>query len=105
MKEYKAQGYLRAWSDDRFDDLSKMAVELLECRSKVENLIKTALNFDELNRGFAKLIQGSTASPSDELALSLSQCFMNDFSSSHPEQIGIYAAWQETINHRKEAVV
>lgn len=105
LKEYKAQGYLRAWSDDRFDDLSKMAVELLECRSKVENLIKTALNFDELNRGFAKLIQGSTASPSDELALSLSQCFMNDFSSSHPEQIGIYAAWQETINHRKEAVV
>lgn len=105
LKEYKAEGRLRVWSDDRFDDLSKMAVELLDCRSKVENLIQTALNFDELNRGFVDLIQNCTVRSSNELALSISQCFMNDFSSSHPEQLGIYAAWQKAISHRKEGVV
>lgn len=97
IKEYQANGSLRVWDEDRFADLSKMTVELLGCRAKVENLIKTSLNFDDLNRGFTKLIESQTVESSSDLALSISQCFMKDFTMDNPDQISIYAAWREHV--------
>lgn len=89
----------------KFAELSKIIVELLDCKTKVENLIKTALDFDELNRGFIQLIRDYAIETTDELALSLSQCFLKNFSENHPDQLSIYAAWKETISKGKETVV
>ncbi len=105
IKEYKSTGTLRIWSDDRFADLAKMTVELLGCDAKVEMLIKTSLNFDDLNFGFARLIQEKTVDASNELMLALSQCFMKSFSVSNPEQTSIYAAWKEEISSGKAGVL
>lgn len=105
IREYKQEGSLRLWKDEHFSDLSKMTVELLDCKSKVENSIKTALDFDDLNRSFMQLIQEHTVNASNELALSISQCFMKAFTTDHPDQINIYAAWQDAIKKHKEAIV
>lgn len=105
IREYRTTGSLRIWNDKKFAELSKTIVELLDCKTKVENLIKTALDFDELNRGFIQLIRDYAIETTDELALSLSQCFLKNFSENHPDQLSIYAAWKETISKGKETVV
>lgn len=98
IREYKTTGELRIWKDEKFAELSKFTVDLLDCKSAVESLIKTALSFDDLNRGFVQLIQNRTIRADNELALSLSQCFMKNFSEDHPDQLSIYAAWKENIS-------
>ncbi len=52
-----------------------------------------------------QLIQEHTVNASNELALSISQCFMKVFTTDHPDQINIYAAWQDAIKKHKEAIV
>lgn len=82
-----------------------MVTELLGCKLRVENLIKTAFNFDELNRGFSELIQEQVAEVNRDLELSLCQCFMKSFSEDYPEQLGIYAAWEDDIRKERGMVI
>ena len=62
-------------------------------------------NKGHANRSFMQLIQEHTVNASNELALSISQCFMKVFTTDHPDQINIYAAWQDAIKKHKEAIV
>lgn len=105
VREYQATGSLRIWKNEKFADLSKMVTELLGCKLRVENLIKTAFNFDELNRGFSELIQEQVAEVNRDLELSLCQCFMKSFSEDYPEQLGIYAAWEDDIRKERGMVI
>lgn len=104
IREYRVNGTLRIWKDDRFADLSKATVGLLDCRPKIEGLVKTALTLDELNQGFAKIIRDRTVDASSELTLSISQCFLKDISTDDPEKLSIYAAWQDDIRKNKEVI-
>lgn len=105
VREYQATGSLRIWKDEKFADLSKTVTELLGCKLRVENLIKTAFSFDELNRGFSELIQEQVAEVNRDLELSLCQCFMKSFSEDYPEQLGIYAAWEDDIRKERGTVI
>ncbi|MBS4879924.1 MAG: ATP-binding protein [Firmicutes bacterium] len=105
VREYQATGSLRIWKDEKFADLSKMVTELLGCKLRVENLIRTAFSFDELNRGFSELIQEQVAEVNRDLELSLCQCFMKSFSEDYPEQLGIYAAWEDDIRKERGTVI
>lgn len=97
IKEYQVTSKLSVWGDKRYADLSKMVVELLGCRTKVEKLIQTSVDFDELTLAFANIIRTETAGSSNELSLAISQCFMKNFSVEHPEGLELYANWRSHL--------
>lgn len=97
IREYESSGKLRIWEDAYFGDLSGLVVELMECKPKVTNLVQNALNFDELTQRLRELIDDGTKGISNDLAISISQCFMKDYSTGSPDDVSVYAAWRESI--------
>lgn len=100
LEEYEMTGKLRIWEDRNFEMLSAQVVELMDCRNRVERLIANARNFDDLNIGLSQLICKQFDGVTDEISLTLSQCFMKDYSSRDEENVEIYSAWREIVKKR-----
>lgn len=97
LNEYRASKTLKVWDENEFSKLSKMVVELLDCKIKVEKLIQTVADFDELNFAFSEIVRRSAEPVTDELSLATAQCFMKDFSMEHPDGLNIYASWRKHL--------
>lgn len=97
IREYESSEHLKIWEDSHFGELSGLVVELMECKSKITNMVQNAMNFEDLTHQFQTLIDGGTEGISNDLAISISQCFMKDYSVGGPDNVSVYAAWRENI--------
>ncbi|MCC8051412.1 MAG: DUF87 domain-containing protein [Clostridiales bacterium] len=100
LEEYEITGKLKIWEDQNFEELSALVVELMNCRSRVERMITGARNFEELNDNFYELIHRQFHEASDEISLTLSQCFMKDYSVRDEKNVELYSAWREVVKKR-----
>lgn len=100
LEEYKQTEKLKLWENEYFAELSNLVMEVLNCENDVQQIIKTAADYTDLDRRLIILIQQQYPDASPEICLALSQCLMKQFSLEKAENVEIYAAWRETIVKR-----
>jgi DNA helicase HerA-like ATPase len=97
IDEYKSTSKLRVWKDSNFKVLSGMVTELIANKGMIQSVVRSQKTFEELNSNLLKLIDNTILGLSDEIRLTICQCFMKDYSGDDSEKIEIYSAWRETM--------
>jgi hypothetical protein len=83
--------------EERFDDLSRLVVDLLDCRDRIKTEVKNASSdYADLNRRLSELLPPACASSTD-LMLAANQCLMKDFSLQPEGYLDIYEQWRESV--------
>ena len=103
IAEYKEKNSLELWSDDNFRRLSRRLTDILGVRSKIENCVLTATDYDELTDMLRKIVLQISPESSKAKIRALSQCFIKDISTqqskSEIEQM-LYIKWTDHIKER-----
>lgn len=100
IKEYEESGKLDIWKDEHFKELSAMIVALLGVEKKIEDFVKRASSFDELNHLLSKLLNDAFATPV-YMDLTLRQVMMRNYGELGTSQLKIYNAWLNDIKTAK----
>ena len=100
IEEYKENNSLDLWSDENFRWLSRRLTDILGIRTKVENCVITASDYNELTNMLRKIILQISPEASKAKIIVLSQCFMKDMSTQKEEseiRQKIYWQWKNYI--------
>lgn len=100
ITEFNKYGKLSLWSDENFQSLSSRMTNLLGVRQQVENHALKSTNHSELTHNLAITVKQFIPDASEEVVLSVSQCFMKDLSVQQEEsdvRKRIYAQWFESV--------
>ncbi len=97
LNEYKERGKAHITEFTNFTDLSKLVSSIVSDKNNIESIINSAENFENLNLKFNEVIEKNYNGLSDELKLSVFQCFMNFFVNQNPEKTDIYCGWRRFI--------
>ena len=100
VSEYKENGELEIWQDARCGELSRVVSEILNVRKNVEKCVLAASNNEELTDDLKQIVYQFMPEASNEVALTLSQCFMKDMSEQPDEpeiRIKIYKGWVDYV--------
>lgn len=103
LNEYKANGSLTIWNESSFQKLSRRLVDLLGTRERVENLVSTANDYDELSEKLSSITKSLVPNASEQLTITLNQCLMKDLSAGQDEpekREKIYKQWVEAVKER-----
>ncbi|MSR92014.1 ATP-binding protein [Inconstantimicrobium porci] len=105
--EFKEKGELSIWKDDNFRKLSRRITDILGVRAKVENIVVTAMDNEELTEKLGRVVELCINSPSEPLKIALSQCFMKDMSTQQEEREmreKIYLNWFKSVVERSRGL-
>lgn len=105
IAEYKERNSLELWSNEKFRQLSKRLTDILGVKTKVENCVLTASDYDELTNMLRNIVLQISPEASHAKVIALSQCFMKDMSMQQDEseiRAKLYAKW---MNHMKDRSV
>lgn len=103
IAEYESNGTLEIWKDENFRKFSRRVSDILGVRTRVENCVITAADNNELTGMLAKIVEQCVETPSENLTLALSQCFMRDMSARQEEcetREKIYLNWMKSVIER-----
>lgn len=103
IAEYRVYGKLSIWDEKNFMKLSKRLVDLLGIRTRVENIVLEASDNEELADKLKEVVKSFVPFAPEQLALSLSQCFMKDLSMGQDEtemRERIYKQWIDSVKER-----
>lgn len=103
IAEYKTYEKLSLWSEDNFKKLARRLSDLLGVRSRIEKAVITAANNNELTEKLSSVVKSFIPTASENLVLTLSQCFMKDLSMGKDEteiREQIYKQWIEDVMKR-----
>jgi hypothetical protein len=104
IAEYTSEGKLSLWREDSFKKLSRRLSDLLGVRGQVFSLVSTATSNDELTEKLMEVAKSFVSTDSEELLLSLSQCFMRDLTMGQDEtekREDIYKQWIDFVGENK----
>ena len=101
VDEYKKSGKLNLWSDNQFEQLSRLVTEVLAAKSKVMKFADSASSFNQLTDKLEHYIKDIVPEIPNELTLVTSQCLMRDYSIGSEVQKRIYSAWYQSIKNNK----
>ena len=99
--EYKNSGKLDLWSDNQFEQLSRLVTEVLSAKSEVMKFADSASSFDQLTDKLEQYIKNVVPDIPNELTLVTSQCLMRDYSLGSDVQKRIYSAWYQSVKNNK----
>lgn len=99
LKHYKKIGKLSVWDIERFDELSELVTELLNCKYKIDSFILNAKDFTNLTEELEKFALKNTIGLSDEMILTVCHCMMKEISKSSKDKLEIYSAWRSHIDN------
>jgi hypothetical protein len=83
-----------------FSFISRLVVDVLGCRHRVQQEIKVAPDFAKLHERLGNILGECVTEISDELALATQHCLMKDFSLECESRLEIYSAWRTSLNAR-----
>lgn len=102
LKEYKNNGQLRIWSDERLSDQAKLVTDVLGLKGSVEEAQKTS--FDNL--GFScrlnTMIAQKLSRVTDDVLITASHYLVKAFSETEANGLEFYKLWVETILHGRD---
>ena len=98
--EYKKNNVLEIWKDDKFPLLSRLLVDILKVREKVESCVYTAKDNEELTNELKELIITLFPMASKQKIIVLAQCFMRDMSlqnNANEYRLKVYELWAQYV--------
>lgn len=99
LREYDLTGKLALWQTDKFGLLAELITELLGAKTKIDNTVVTAKNFDELNQELVVLIKSATFDLSEQIIVEICHAFMRQNSEHGQDQLEIYSAWKNFVEN------
>jgi DNA helicase HerA-like ATPase len=97
LNEFKREQSLTLWKQERFVFTAALIVDVLGCRSGVQQAIQTAPDFHALRDQLGVLLSHVAGDLASELALATQQCLMKDYSTQKGGHLEIYAAWRACV--------
>ncbi len=100
LEEYKEANTLAVWKDENFRKLSRRVTDILGVRMRVESSVVTAMDNDELTDMLNTIVSQVMNAPTEQVTITLSQCFMKDMSIQQNEleiREKIYANWIRSV--------
>lgn len=107
IAEYESTGTLEIWKDEHFRKFSRRVSDILGVRARVENCVLTVTDNIELTEMLARIVEQCVDSPSEELTIALSQCFMKDMSAQQEAcetREKIYLNWVKSVMERSHII-
>lgn len=101
LGEYGLTGKLRAWETEKFGLLAELTTELLDCKTKVENIILSAKSYEQLHSALIDIINTNTVNLPDSIVLEACRCFMRNNSERGQDRLEIYSAWKNYIENER----
>lgn len=83
-----------------FERMARLVVDVLGCRSGVQQIVQKAASFAELDQLLADLLVNCVDDLNAPLRLAAEHCLMKDFSLQHRMHLDIYSAWRASIEKR-----
>lgn len=99
LKEYLNTGKLLLWDAENFSKLSEIVTELLECKTKVNNVINSVDNFEILTNELCRIIEEDTISLENNTKIAICQCLLKEYSKQDEDKERIYVAWRRNIEN------
>lgn len=99
LNEYELTSKLAIWQTDKFGLLSELIAELLGAKTKVDNAIVAAKDFDTLNRSLADLISSVTVDLPEQIITEICHTFMRQNSERGQDRLEIYSAWKNFVEN------
>lgn len=100
LNEYKENGKLKIWEEDRFDLLSEIISGFIGSKSDINKAIYMAEDYNDLTTKLNRLIENNTYELSEDLKLSVNQCLLKNISVESPEKKEIYSAWISNLRRK-----
>ncbi|MFM0741587.1 ATP-binding protein, partial [Paraburkholderia xenovorans] len=97
LDESKREEPLTLWKPERFAFTAALIVDILGCRSNVQQAIQAAPDFDRLRDWLGALLSSLAHGLTAELAVATQQCLMKDYSMQKEADLKIYAAWRASV--------
>ncbi|ANB75679.1 ATP-binding protein [Paraburkholderia phytofirmans OLGA172] len=97
LNESKREQPLTLWKPERFAFTAALIVDVLGCRSSVQQAIQAAPDFDALRELLDALLSPLADGLTAELLLATQQCLMKDYSMQKEGYLEIYAAWRASV--------
>jgi hypothetical protein len=88
------------WNDENLKKLARYITDLLNARERVENVVFKSVDNTELTGKLADIVRQFEPNSSEEVVLTISQCFMKDLSAGKDESENrerIYSQWVQSI--------
>lgn len=99
LKEYISTRKLDVWDNEKFDRLSELVTELLDCKVLVANIVQSVENFKILTQELCEMINKVTIDLNEQTKLAVCQCLLRDYSKNSNDKLEIYAAWRKEIDN------
>ena len=84
-----------------FGELSQLLTDIIGCRAKLKQTIRTVEDYSKLCDFMDVLIRDSLSVVTKELNLSIQQCLMKDYCLQHEGELKIYSAWRAYIDEQR----
>jgi DNA helicase HerA-like ATPase len=97
FEEFRETGEISLQNEKHFARMAKLVVNLLDCTTFIERCVRTAPDFNELERSFRQLIAKQTGVLPAGLELAVQQCFMRELAGRNDEYLKVYAAWRKHV--------
>lgn len=97
LEEYKSYGDLRIWKTENFDKLSRLVMDLLDCRESLSKVVYAVSDFQSLRKELQDVVLKHTEGLSERVVLDLIHCFLKEMSLYSQKNFEIYAAWKNEM--------
>ena len=100
ITEYRQNGCIDLWEDSNFKKLSDKITDILGVRMKVENCVLSSNDNKELTNELKNIVQQNIPEATNEIILTVSQCFMKDMSVQSDEsetRQKLYRRWFDYV--------
>lgn len=88
--------------DSNFHRLSDLVATILDCNTRIERVVTTSANLEQLHEGMQQLLRQQLGELSAEIALTTEQALMKHISKRGEDYVQLYAGWN---NHVRKSVV
>ena len=99
INEYQMNGSLGLWETDNFGTLSGLVAELLNCKTKVENVLLAAKSYENLTAEMMSFIKEVTLNLPDQVVIDVCHCLLRENSERGQDKLEIYASWRNYIDN------
>ena len=97
VKEYKRDGKIALWEEERFSELAKIVTDLICGREFLEKIIRPDSSSSEVEELLFQEIDRYIPDLSFMMKISVCQCLMKQYSKTDSERLKLYAEWRESI--------
>jgi Cdc6-like AAA superfamily ATPase len=107
IDDFREVGRLPLWNDENFKRLSHRLTDILKVRASVESAATSCAEINELTNKLSEIAKSFMPNASEMIVVTLSQCFMKDFSNRADEsecRERLYKFWFESVVKRNTLV-